>query len=236
MLAHDETPPWRVFDGSDRRAPPAANSGGGPDSAPRRGTDRSEWFLVAIGAGFIALAVAAFSLLGASEPSVAVAVDGGDPTDVVSSAATEEIVVAVSGAVARPGVVRLPKGSRIADAIAAAGGFGPRVDATRVERELNLAARLNDGEHVHVPSRDDPPESAAATGSSGSRESPDGPLDLNAATAAELEALPGIGPVTAAKILAAREEAAFRSVDELRTRKLVGPATFEKIRDLVTVR
>jgi len=153
-----------------------------------------------------------------------------------------EIVVAVAGGVARPGVYRLADGSRVADAIAAAGGFGPRVAAARVDAELNLAAVLHDGERVSVPSRDDPASVAAggaqggplASGSSGSSAG-GGLIDLNRATQAELESLPGIGPATASKIIASREESPFRTVDDLRQRKLVGEKTFQKIKPLVTV-
>ncbi len=160
-----------------------------------------------------------------------------------STGARGVLVVDVQGAVARPGVIHLPTGSRVGDAIAAAGGFGPRVAADRVGRELNLAALLRDGDQVVVPSRD---ESGAAAGSGGGgsggssgpsgAQAGSGPIDLNRATASELDALPGIGPVTANKIIAAREERPFASVDDLRSRKVLGAATFDKIKDLVVVR
>jgi competence protein ComEA len=136
------------------------------------------------------------------------------------------------GGVARPGIYRLAAGARVGDAIAAAGGFGPRVDADRVAAQLNLAAPLRDGDRVVVPSRDD--AAAVAGDGSGPRSSP-GLVDLNHATAEELDALPGIGPATAAKIIAARAEAPFRTVDELRSRGLVGQKTFDKLKSLVTV-
>jgi competence protein ComEA len=161
-----------------------------------------------------------------------------------STGARGVLVVDVQGAVARPGVIHLPTGSRVGDAIAAAGGFGPRVAADRVGRELNLAALLRDGDQVVVPSRDDGGAAAGSGGggSGGSSGGPSGaqagsgPIDLNRATASELDALPGIGPVTANKIIAAREERPFASVDDLRSRKVLGAATFDKIKDLVVVR
>jgi competence protein ComEA len=150
------------------------------------------------------------------------------------------LVVDVAGAVLRPGVYHLPAGSRVADAIAAAGGFGPRVDAPATQA-LNLAAPLADGAQVRVPSRDDAAGRGAAspgTGSgtaSGSGAASGGPVDLNTATSAELDALPGIGPVTAGKIIASREERPFSAVDDLKTRKLVGTSVFAKLAGLVTV-
>ena len=116
------------------------------------------------------------------------------------------------------------------DLVVAAGGYDPRVDTARVETDLNLAAPVTDGERIRVPSRDDPATSAAS-GEPGAGAA--GLLDLNSATAAELEALPGIGPVTAEKIIAAREEAPFAAVEELRTRGILGEKTFEGLKDLV---
>ena len=133
---------------------------------------------------------------------------------------------------------KLPAGARIGDLVEAAGGYGPRLDAARAVLELNLAARLSDGERVIVPSRDDAAPTNGTVGGAGS-----GPVtgltdlvDLNRATSAELEALPGIGPVTAGKIIASREEQPFTAVDDLRTRKLVGAKTFDGLKDLVSVR
>jgi competence protein ComEA len=150
------------------------------------------------------------------------------------------LIVEVNGAVPRPGVYRLADGSRIGDAVSAAGGFGARVDA-RAAQALNLAARLTDGQQIHVPSRDErvavaPGTGAAAGGAAAPNVSaPDtsGPVDLNSATSAQLEALPAIGPATAAKIIAGRP---YETVDQLRERKVVGQATLDKIRELVTVR
>src|SRR5204862_5828647 len=126
-------------------------------------------------------------------------------------------------------------GSRIADAITAAGGYAARVDAAAAQG-MNLAAKLTDGQQVHIPSRGEAATMASGGAAGGTSAAPSGPVDINSATAAELEALPAIGPATAAKIIAAREEQPFHSVDELRSRKVVGQATLEKIRKLVTVR
>lgn len=159
--------------------------------------------------------------------------------ETVAPASPPSVLVDVAGGVVRPGLYRLPENSRVGDAIAAAGGFGPSVDASAASTALNLAQKVADGAKVQVPERGPRPVSAASSPTAAAAAASAGPasgsVDLNSATQEELEALPGIGPVTAAKIIAARQEAPFRSVDELRDRKVVGPATLEKIRDLVSV-
>lgn len=148
----------------------------------------------------------------------------------------EELVVDVAGAVTRPGLVRLPAGSRVADAVAAAGG--PAADAALTA--LNQARVLADGEQVRVPRVGEPAPSAPSPGpgrSSGSTNgAPAAPVDLNLATVAELDTLPGVGPATASAIIAWREEnGGFRRVDDLLEVPGIGPARLERLRPLVRV-
>ena len=162
------------------------------------------------------------------------------------------IRVEISGGVSQPGVITLPEASRLIDAISAAGGWGERVDPLRVELCLNLAAPIEDGSAVRIPTRDDrlllgltgvecgPLYSSAAevasaglSGGSGSGTATGGKIDLNHASAEELDTLPGIGPVTAAKIIAARKEKPFLIVDDLRDRKIISEGVLQEIRALV---
>lgn len=142
---------------------------------------------------------------------------------------SDRLVVDVEGAVVRPGIIELPRGSRVADAIAAAGGYSPQVDLAAAAAQVNLAATLRDGQQIVVPLI-----GAAAGGGSGGAGS-GGLVNLNSASPEELDALPGIGPVTVEKIVAARAERPFASLDELVTRKVMTAAQVDKIRDLITL-
>lgn len=139
-----------------------------------------------------------------------------------------ELVVSVAGQVVHPGLVRLAPGARVADAIEAAGGPAPGTDMTGV----NLARRLTDGEHVVVGPAATPESAAGQAPSSGSGAR----VSLSTATLAELDALPGIGPVTAQRIVDWRSAhgGRFASVDQLREVDGIGEARFVRLRDLVT--
>lgn len=144
--------------------------------------------------------------------------------------------VHVAGAVASPGIYSLPAGARVADAITAAGGPLAEAEADR----LNLAARVADGDRVAVPRKGDPAsaggtDAAAGSGAPGTTAQA-GPLDLNTATAAQLDTLPGVGPATAQAIVAYRtRHGRFRSVAELLEVPGIGPAKLEAVRPLVRV-
>ncbi|MET1002463.1 MAG: DUF655 domain-containing protein [Acidimicrobiia bacterium] len=149
-----------------------------------------------------------------------------------SSAAPAVALVHVVGAVVAPGVVELDAGARVLDALTAAGGATPDADLQR----LNLAAPVADGQRVAVPRIGEalppPVEGIADPGSGG----PSGPVNLNTATAAELEVLPGIGPTLAGAIVAEREKRGrFESVEDLKQVRGIGEQRFADLKELVTV-
>ncbi len=159
-----------------------------------------------------------------------------DPATSGSAAAAVDVVVHVVGAVAAPGVQRLPAGSRVVDAVEAAGGAAPGADLARV----NLAAVLVDGQQVVVllPGEEPPqpvgadPAAPGPTGAAGEG----GVVDINRASVTELEALPGVGPATAEAIVAHREQnGPFASVDDLLDVRGIGEAKLEQLRDQATV-
>lgn len=242
---------WRQLTAPAPPAPPSPESPGGR-SMP---APVLRW--LAIGGVVVVIAVTGLVLaLTAPRPEVLLGgLDSAGPTgpgeasgaiDGVAgqvAASDGPITVDVDGAVVRPGLVTLPAGSRVGDAVAAAGGFGPAADA-RSAAAMNLAAPLTDGMQISVPDRrtataegdaaDEPGREPVPPGGVGSGSGGDSRIDLDHATLAELDTLPGIGPVTANKILASRDEAPFAAVEDLLTRKLVGAATYEKVKDLVT--
>ena len=145
----------------------------------------------------------------------------------IQETATSEVIVNVAGKVANPGVYKLPMGSRVVDAINLAGNQLKGVDIS----DINLARVLVDGEQILVGT---PP--AAAAKKAAAKISTSNPLDLNRATAAQLDTLPGIGPVTAQRILDYRNKVGrIKSVDELKKISGLGGAKFEEIKNLLRV-
>jgi competence protein ComEA len=222
----DTNAPWRALEGPEPAEAPRP-----PEKPKPAGILVALAVAVVLAAGSLAIVAFAMSQQGGQVEVLS----SGDSVPEPSAAASKPmLVVEVAGAVAKPGVFSLPQGSRVADAIASAGGYSPDVDPRQVEATLNLAAKVQDGQVVRVPRHAD----AAGSVDSGATSSPSGSvsslIDLNSATAEQLDTLPGIGPATAAKILAARAEQPFGSVDDLVTRKVLSAATLAKLRDLVT--
>jgi competence protein ComEA len=247
---NDAMPHWRTF--SSSAAGEAADGGpGGAEAAAttaRVAPGMTALLMAALGgaSGGAALAIAAATLLGSmggagqgvgigtAPADLTLGLDGltvaageGPPSGVspLGGGDAEAIVVDVGGAVARPGLHRLRAGARVGDAIEAAGGYAPRVDLAESGRTLNLAEPLSDGGKVVVPELGVDRPSASRID--------DGRIDLNSADQAALETLPGIGPVTAGKIIEARSQERFGSVAELLARGVVGEAVFGDIQDLV---
>ena len=214
----------------------------GPPEAARRGA-------VSLGLVVVALAIG-WRLFAASEPPiedslplaqvastdappVVPQMDAPAENPTVAVAPPDTLVVHVAGSVLRPGLVTGRVGWRVDDAVNAAGGPVGTADLDR----LNLASPIADGQRIFVPlvGENEPNVLTPESGVSGGEDSA-GPINLNTADGSALESLPGIGPATAATIIAHREEhGAFGDVDALVAVRGIGPATLEALRDHVTV-
>ena len=175
--------------------------------------------------GLLAAAGLVLAAIGRVAAPPAAAIEIAPAAEATPPPTPAQVVVDVAGAVARPGVLRLAPGSRVVDALAAAGGVHPEADLAA----LNRAAMLRDGERIYVPRAGEVVPLRAQGGG-------DPRVDLNRASAAELEALPGIGPGISARIIRAREQRPFSRPEELQTRGLVSARVFAELRDLVLVR
>jgi competence protein ComEA len=152
------------------------------------------------------------------------------PDTSAGSGPSGRLAVHVAGHVRHPGLVRLPAGSRVYDAVRAAGGVTSGADLDAV----NLARKLTDGEQVLIPGPGDPPP-PLPPGATSAPGAPAGPLDLNTATVEQLDTLPGVGEVTAGRIVAYRSAHPFTTVDELLEVPGIGQRRFDQLKDLVTV-
>lgn len=193
-------------------------------SDPRRATARGR-----LGAGavvvIVLVALAVTVVIGMMRSTTAREPIEPTPVGEQTVVADAAVYVHVSGAVADPGLYRLTPGSRVFDAVAAAGGLQDDADAEAV----NLARVVDDGEQVRVPRQGETTPAAAGTAA-------DGRIDLNTADAATLEQLPRVGPAIAQRIMDWRESnGRFASVDELMAVPGIGEKMLAALRDLVTV-
>jgi len=184
---------------------------------------RRQLLLAAVALALLLLAARYLLPAGTATPAAPLPPPPGSGTGAAGPSA--RVVVDVVGEVRRPGLYRLADGSRIADAVARAGGATRKAELAQV----NLAAPLADGEQVVVPARG----SAAAAGGPDAA-APSAPIQLSTATLEQLDSLPGVGPATAQKILDYRtKHGAFSSVDELDAVPGIGPKRLEQLRELV---
>lgn len=157
-------------------------------------------------------------------------------SEVIFETKNEEVrtmKVDVEGAVVHPGVYEMTGNARVQEALILAGGLSSLADREWVAKNLNLAAKLSDGAKIYIPQKGESPLRQSFVGQAGIRgESLGEKININTATTEELDKLPGVGPVTAQKILAGRP---YQTVEDLLAKKIVGASVFSQIREQVTV-
>ena len=154
----------------------------------------------------------------------------GESTGVATTSG--ELVVEISGAVENPGVYKLSSGSRVNDLLIAAGGLGESADRSWIDKNINKAAKLVDGQKIFIRSQGDDGSVKSEIGNDVGSSEVGGLITINSASQKELESLPGIGPVYAANII---EQRPYSDISELQTKKIIPQKTYDKIKDKISV-
>lgn len=202
---------------------------------------KQNWIPIILGfLGVIFFAYGLIYLLTSNNSSSDIVLEtGNQATESAKPVATgKEIYADIEGAVAKPGVYKLPQDSRIQDVLIAAGGLSSEADRSWVAKNLNLALRLNDGAKIYVPKTGEASsvllKNSGSTGNTGSVGASGGTdlVNINTASESELDALSGIGPVTAQKIIDNRP---YNSIEEMVSKKAVTQKVFDKIKEKLTI-
>ena len=196
---------------------------------------RLNWIPLALGLlGLIFFVYGLIALLGTASKNNDLVFESSNSAS-ASAKITADIAVDVEGAVIKPGMYSLAMGSRVRDALVSAGGLSAFADRLWVEKNLNLAAKLSDGAKIYIPRAGEAQNAATNLTQTGVPQGGvvgfEALINVNSATGAELDTLPGIGPVTAEKIINNRP---YSSVDELLSRKVVTDKIFSQIKDKIT--
>lgn len=189
--------------------------------------EHNRWLVILALAGLIIFGSGLFWLKTSGQPQTQVE---------ILSASTEQtnaksIYIDVSGAVNKPGVYQLELGSRVEDALRAAGGFTEGASTKWIETNLNRAMILVDGAKIYIPSQSEIQTNSAGASSSLVKTISE-KVNLNSASQSELETLTGVGPVTAVKIISGRP---YQTIEELVSKKILGQKTFDKLKDQLAV-
>jgi competence protein ComEA len=192
---------------------------------------KKNWLLLSLGIlGMIFFASGLIGLFSSSETgSEGIVFEANSADNRQSEAKT--ILVDIEGCVAKPGVYKLPQSSIIQDGLVAAGGLSIQADRKYVAKNFNLATKLTDGAKIYVPSVGEAVSGTAVLNASSEGIVTGSLININISSQSQLEALPGVGPVTAQKIIAGRP---YGSVDELLSKKMVGSKVFDQIKDKVS--